>query len=170
MDQVVRSENGPRCGLYVKYNTPRTWSRFWTKKLGQFLASELRPCLNDNEPSFAAQLVRGGTRLAATNVCHANAHGTDVCSPVVHRMSPSVACHTNTQVCTPCLACRDAAVKVCETCTSARRDDMVVEGSQEHARPCGAMTSAGHVCMIAHPHVCTSYVCTIMHLTSYMCV
>jgi len=112
-------------------------------------------------------LSAGGTRLAATHGCHANAHWTDVCSPVVHRVSPSWRA-TPTRKCTPCLACRDAAVKVCETCTSARRDDMVVERSQEHARPCGAMTSAGHVCMIAHPHVCTS--CTILPLTSYMCV
>jgi len=170
MDQVLRPENGPRRGSYVKYNTPRTWSRFWTKNLVQILDQELRPFLNDNEPSFAAQLVRGGTRLAATNGGRADAHRTDVCLPVLHRVSPSKACHANTQVCDPCLTCRYDAVTVCETCASTRRDDMVVEGVQEHARPCGAMTSAGHVYMIAHPHVCTSCVCIILPLASYTCV
>ena len=66
------------------------------------------------------------------------------------------------------MACRDDAVNVCETRTSARRDDMVVEGSQEYARPCGAMASDGHVCMIARPHVRTSCGCPIMPWTGYM--
>ena len=99
---------------------------------------------------------------------HAIAHRTTVCSPVVHRVSPSVACHANAQVCSPCVACRDDAVNVCETRASARRDDMVVEGSQEYARPCGAMASDGHVCMIARPHVRTSCGCPIMPWTCYM--
>ena len=86
----------------------------------------------------------------------------------MHRVSPSVACHANAQVCSRCVACRDDAVNVYETRTSARRDDMVVEGSQEYARPCGAMASDGHVCMIARPHVRTSCGCPIMPWTDYM--
>ena len=66
------------------------------------------------------------------------------------------------------MACRDDAVNVCETRTSARRDDMVVEGSQEYARPRGALASDGHVCMIARPHVRTSCGCPIMPWTGYM--
>ena len=57
-----------------------------------------------------------------------------------------------------------------KTCTSARRDDMFVEGSQEHARSCVAMASDGHVCVIARPHVRMSCGCPSLPWKCYICV
>jgi len=170
MYQVLRSENGPRCGVYVKI--------LYAENLVQILDQETRPVSDlRTKTVFECQCTkfRGptcsrGNTTRSHKRAHAIANRTPVCSPVMHRVSPSVACHTNTQVCTPCVACRDDAMNVCDTRTSARRDDMVVERSQEHARPCGAMTSDGHMCMIARLHVRTSCGCPILPRTGYMLV